>query len=301
MKRIALTMAGLFTLALAGCPGDGGNGGTAGAGGSGGAGGRGGTGGSGGAGGTGGTGGAGATGGTGGRAPDARPRDMARTADTRGPDGRRADAAGTDAPGGAAASPMMSFFVTSMGSANGNLGGLDGADMRCQTLAAAAGLGNKTWKAYLSADMGPGGTPVNARDRIGNGPWFNARGEMVAANVAALHMRTGNADIFLDEKGGKINGQWTGSPGPNQHDILTGTNADGTVAMGRNCDSWTNGTRDGTTMALRHQVGHHDGLGPNMSMTGTLSSWNSAHSGSGGCANLQPGGGNGRFYCFATN
>jgi hypothetical protein len=199
--------------------------------------------------------------------------------------------------GAASVSPMMSFFVTSETSMNGNLGGLNGADMRCQRLATAVGLGAKTWKAYLSADMGP----VNARDRIGTGPWFNARGQMIAANVTELHGRTGNADLFLDERGVKINGQWgrVNMGDPNEHDILTGTNPDGTLAAGKTCTNWT------STMGAS-RVGHSDGLGPNMNSNAPFNSWNSAHDGSNGggangCANTQPGGGTGRFYCFATN
>ena len=120
----------------------------------------------------------------------------------------------------------LSFFVTSATSTTGNLGGLRGADNRCQTLAAAAGAGNKTWRAYLSVerDADNGNRPTDARSRIGTGPWFNAKGVMVAGSVAELHARKGDATLFIDEKGQQINGQWMGSPSPVEHDIMTGSN-----------------------------------------------------------------------------
>ncbi len=129
------------------------------------------------------------------------------------------------------------FFVTSSTSVTGNLGGLAGADNRCQTLAAAVGLGDKTWRAYLSVDRDPsnGNRPTNARDRIGVGPWTNVNGVIVAETLADLHARRGDAAIFVDERGNRINGQWSGSPAPVQHDILTGTNADGTLLPGLTC------------------------------------------------------------------
>lgn len=190
--------------------------------------------------------------------------------------------------------PRVSFFVTSQTSVTGNLGGLAGADATCQRLADAAGHGSgRTWRAYLSADRGANGQPVNARDRIGSGPWYNAQLTLVAGNLAELHARTGDAAIFLDERGQRINGQWTGSPTPNQHDILTGSNADGTLAAGLTCASWTSGSAGDTA-----QIGHSDGLGPNQNATPPLSSWNSAHT-MANCSDTAPRGGAGRFYCFA--
>lgn len=191
----------------------------------------------------------------------------------------------------------LSFFVTSATSMTGNLGGLRGADNRCQTLAAAAGAGNKTWRAYLSVerDADNGNRPTDARSRIGTGPWFNAKGVMVAGSVAELHARKGDATLFIDEKGQPINGQWMGSPSPVEHDIMTGSMADGTLLAGFTCGDWTSDSS--TTFG---QVGHSDGLGPNGDTSGALSSWNSAHANQ-NCANTAPRGGAGRIYCFARN
>ena len=152
----------------------------------------------------------------------------------------------------------LSFFVTSSTSATGNLGGITGADATCQRLATAAGQGNRQWRAYLSAerDNSNNNLPVNARDRIGAGPWHNAAGTLVANNVTELHARTGDAALFVDERGQRINGQWTGSPTPVQHDILTGSNGDGTLLRGFTCADWTSGAT--TDVA---QVGHSDGFG----------------------------------------
>ena len=187
------------------------------------------------------------------------------------------------------------FFVTSATSATGNLGGLSGADATCQRLAEAVGSRDRTWRAYLSVerDASNGNNPTDARSRIGNGPWANANGVIVANTVAELHSRTGNADVFIDERGQRINGQWTGSPTPNEHDILTGSNADGTLMPGFTCGDWTSAAAD-----VAAQVGHSDGMGPNQSTAGALPSWNSAHA-SQSCANTAPRGGAGRFYCFA--
>ena len=140
-----------------------------------------------------------------------------------------------------AAGPTMSFFVSSRTSVTGNLGGLAGADATCQSLGAAAGQGAKTWRAYLSVerDASNGNQPTHARNRIGSGPWHNAAGTLVAANVTELHARTGDAAVFVDERGQRINGQWPSSPSPNEHDILTGSNADGTVLAGATCGDWT--------------------------------------------------------------
>ena len=189
----------------------------------------------------------------------------------------------------------LSFFVTSAKSTTGNIGGLRGADALCQSLAQAAGAGSRTWRAYLSVESDPDNSnrPTDARSRIGNGPWVNAKGVTVAASLADLHARTGDATVFVDEKGQPINGQWAGSPAPVEHDIMTGSNADGTLAPGLTCADWTSASTD-----VAAQVGHSDGLGPNQSTAGALSSWNSAHSNT-NCANTAPGGGAGRIYCFA--
>ena len=190
--------------------------------------------------------------------------------------------------------PAVSFFVTSATSTTGNLGGLAGADATCQRLATAAGHGGRTWRAYLSVerDTANGNQPTHARDRIGTGPWHNANLALVANTSVELHARTGDAALFLDERGQRINGQWTGSPCPNEHDILTGSNADGTLFAGSTCADWTSGSG-----GVASRVGHSDGMGPGQSTAGALSSWNAAHAGQ--CANTAPGGGAGRFYCFA--
>ena len=189
----------------------------------------------------------------------------------------------------------LSFFVTSQTSVTGNLGGLAGADATCQRLAEAVGQGNRFWRAYLSVERDPSNNnqPANARDRIGIGPWHNANGVLVANNVAELHSRSGDANLFIDERGQRINGQWTGSPGPIQHDILTGSNADGTLMAGFTCADWTSSA----TTAVA-QVGHSDGMGPQQSTAGALASWNSAHANQ-NCADTAPRGGGGKFYCFA--
>jgi hypothetical protein len=190
----------------------------------------------------------------------------------------------------------MSFFVSSATSVTGNLGGLRGADSRCQGLAAAVGLGGKTWRAYLSAERDPDtGRPVDARSRIGNGPWFNAAHVMVARDLNELHARRGDASVFVDERGQLVPGQWPGSPSPNEHDILTGSTAEGTLMAGRTCSDWTS-----SATTVQAQVGHSDGLGPGGSTAGALSSWNSAHDNQ-NCANTAPRGGAGRIYCFAIN
>ncbi|MHB1204438.1 MAG: hypothetical protein ACYCZX_02635 [Rhodospirillaceae bacterium] len=194
--------------------------------------------------------------------------------------------------------PPMSFFITSVGLGDGaNLGGLAGADKHCQTLAAAAGAGNKTWHAYLSTQ---GAGAVNARDRIGTGPWFNAKGGRVAQSVADLHgdtldqARVGNSltkATALTEKGMPVNGV---GDTPNTHDMLTGSQPDGkafTDAADHTCKNWTSNAADGVA-----QLGHHDRTGgPNVS-------WNAAHP-SRGCSqpNLVATGGAGLFYCFAVN
>jgi hypothetical protein len=192
----------------------------------------------------------------------------------------------------------MSFFVTSVGKGDGaNFGGIAGADAHCQSLAAAAGRGAATWRAYLSTQ---GAGAVNARDRIGNGPWFNARGQRVAQNVAELHgdtieqARLGNAlgkQLSLTEKNTVVNGV---GDKPNEHDVLTGSQTDGrayTDAADHTCGNWSSNAATGSA-----QVGHSDKQG------GGNGSWNSTH-GSKGCgqANLVATGGAGLLYCFATN
>jgi hypothetical protein len=197
---------------------------------------------------------------------------------------------------GVAQQNQMSFFVSSAGVGNGaNLGGLAGADKQCQTLAAAAGAGGRTWRAYLSAAAASGQPAVNARDRIGKGPWYNQKGVMIAKSVDDLHSDANNLkkDTALTEKGGVVNGV---GDTPNQHDILTGSQPDGTLQPGMDttCGNWTSAT-DGSGSA---QLGHVDRMGRGA----TGASWNSAHP-SRGCSqpNLVATGGNGYLYCFAAN
>jgi hypothetical protein len=195
------------------------------------------------------------------------------------------------------ATPTFTFFVSSDKSKTGNLGGLKAADQRCQALAAAVGQGQQTWRAYLSADSDPdsGDAPVDARDRIGKGPFYNSKGVLLAQDLAALHLLKGDAEVFLDEQGNKVPGNWSGSPTPIEHDILTGSKSDGTLAPGKTCDSWT--SADSTKAAV---VGHSDGLGPGGATTGTYTSWNASHD-NGNCADTAPKGGAGRIYCFAVH
>lgn len=189
------------------------------------------------------------------------------------------------------------FFVTSDTSPTANLGGLEGADARCQRLADAAGLGAHTFHAYLSAEQDPEdeSKTVDARDRIGTGPWYNSKGVLLAANSSALHALSGDPELFLDEKGNRVNGQWQDSPTPNEHDILTGTAADGTLLEGKTCADWTSEADD-----LTAQVGHTDGLGPSMNANPPYNSWNSVHE-SESCADTLPRGGAGKLYCFAID
>jgi hypothetical protein len=203
---------------------------------------------------------------------------------------------GGQGQGGAPPMPM-GFFITSMPMNGGNLGGLEGADKHCQTLAMAAGAGNRQWRAYLSTQ---GQGAVNARDRIGSGPWANAKGQVVAKDLAHLHGDTvelaqlGNnvsRMTAMTEKGEVVNGQ---GAQPNQHDILTGSTTAGRAfsdGMDHTCSNYTSNA-DGKGSV---QVGHHDRGG------GGNTSWNSAH-GSRGCSqpNLVSTGGNGYFYCFAA-
>jgi hypothetical protein len=198
----------------------------------------------------------------------------------------------------------LSFFVTSS-TQDGNLGGLAGADATCERLATAVGAGDKTWRAYLSAENG--GTPIHARERIGTGPWMNAMGMMIAANLTALHAPTlvGNADLFITEEGEKVNGQWNSSNGMNgapvnEHDIMTGSDSSGMLIMTgtTTCADWTS-----NTLTPGPQVGHTDGMGPGMDATmPNFTSWNGGHAAAGcSAADLAARGGAGRFYCFAAN
>lgn len=186
------------------------------------------------------------------------------------------------------------FFVTSDKSKTGNLGGPSGADARCQRLAAAVKLGAKTWVAYLSVerDATNGNMPTHARDRIGKGPWYNSKGDPLASNLEELHALDGAADLFLDELGNKVPGQWPGSPTPVEHDILTGSSGEGMLMPGKTCADWTSEAADAVA-----QVGHSDGLGPMMNPAPPYSSWNSSHE-SGGCHDTALRGGAGRLYCF---
>lgn len=192
----------------------------------------------------------------------------------------------------------MSFFITSVGLGNGaNLGGLAGGDKHCQTLAQAAGAGNRTWRAYLSQTQAGDVPAVNARDRIGTGPWYNAKGQLIAANVADLHgdvQRDRNnirKPTALNEKGGTVSGV---GDTPNAHDILTGSDSTGRALIGRpdvtTCTNWT------SNAAGNAMLGHHDRLG------GPNASWNAVHM-SNGCSqpNLVATGGAGLLYCFAAN
>lgn len=208
--------------------------------------------------------------------------------------GADVDAATADSGGGetdAGPRSMLSFFITSTPRDGGNLGGLAGADAHCQSLAAAVGAGDRTWRAYLSASDGGDGTPVHARDRIGTGPWLNAAGTMIAADVAELHADNAiSLENGLTEGGDRVPGR---GETPNQHDILTGSTADGMLMAGQTCDDWT--SNGGGSSA---RVGHHDKVGP----CATCDSWNSAHN-SAGCSmgDLVGTGGNGFFYCFAAD
>ena len=193
--------------------------------------------------------------------------------------------------------PSTNFFVSSAKSTTGNLGGLRGADALCQSLASAAGFGNKTWRAYLSVERDPDNNnqPTAARMRIGTGPWYNANGALIANNLDELHARVGDAALFVDERGQRIPGQWPNSPSPIEHDILTGSDSAGSLMVGLTCNDWTSAA---TTVAA--QVGHSDGLGPGGSTSGTFPSWNSSHANQ-NCSNTAPRGGAGRIYCFARN
>ena len=193
--------------------------------------------------------------------------------------------------------PNMTFFITSAGGPDGaNFGGLDGADRHCQTLAAKAGAGSKTWRAYLSAQAADGKPAVNARDRIGNGPWMNARGVQIAANVDDLHSDNNkiNTETGVAETGRLIPSRLFVV---NQHDILTGSTADGRAyppGKDMTCGNWT---KNGEGSAF---VGHHDRMG--LRDDAPSKSWNASHP-SRGCSydKLKASGGAGLLYCFAAN
>lgn len=184
----------------------------------------------------------------------------------------------------------MSFFVTSVGSGKGaDLGGLKGADAHCASLAEAAGVTGKSWAAYLST------SDTDARDRIGKGPWVNAKGVKIADDVASLH---GDANgiskqTALNEKGEVVNGR---GDKPNRHDMLTGSKPDGTKIADQTCGDWTMSGAEGAAM-----MGHHDRTG--LDDSAAAKSWNSSHASRGGCSQeaLKGTGGDGLFYCFATN
>jgi hypothetical protein len=190
----------------------------------------------------------------------------------------------------------MSFFITSVGPGKGgDLGGLAGADQQCQLLGGVGGAGTKTWRAYLSTQ---GAGAVNARDRIGSGPWKNAKGIIIAKDLAELHGQNNiNKQTALTEKGEAVNGR---GDTPNMHDILTGSQPDGTAfpaGEDRTCGNWT---KSGQGAAM---VGHHDRQG--LRDDDPSKSWNSSHPSrgpDGGCSqnDLKSTGGNGLFYCFAT-
>jgi len=199
--------------------------------------------------------------------------------------------------GGAQSQQQMSFFITSVGIGKGaDLGGLEGADRHCQQLAQAVGAGAKIWHAYLST-QGP--NAVNAKDRIGKGPWMNSKGVVVAKDVTDLHGANNlTKQTVLTEKGDVNNGR---GDTPNRHDVLTGTQADGTAFTGtddRTCKNWTSSTQ-GAAM-----LGHADRMG--LRDDDASKSWNSSHPSrgpDGGCsqADLRSTGGDGLLYCFATN
>ena len=199
----------------------------------------------------------------------------------------------TTAPTSPASQPDMSFFLTSVGSSNGAaLGGLEGADKHCATLAETAGVRGKTWRAYLSQQALDGKSVAHARDRIGRGPWKNAKGIIVATGVDDLHSDNNklSKENSITEKGMPVNGR---GDTPNMHDILTGSTLDGRASTDAGDSSCKNWTSSGEGAAL---VGHHDRQGGGTNPT----SWNFAH-GSRGCSqeNLKASGGAGLFYCFA--
>ena len=222
----------------------------------------------------------------------------------------------------------MTFFITSVGMGDGgNFGGLKGADAYCQQLASRVGAGNKTWHAYLSTQERPGQPAINARDRIGTGPWYNANGEMIAQDLAHLHGDTLDLARFgnnitkatdLTEKGEMVPGlnegkdphdrEWAyikSHPASNHHEVLTGTRPDGTAytdARDHTCNNWTSNARGNATATIRENTGANVQVGMSDRNGGGNGSWNSAH-GSSGCSqdDLARAHGEGMFYCFATN
>ena len=190
----------------------------------------------------------------------------------------------------------MGFFITSVGPGNGaDLGGLEGADAHCQSLAEAVGAGDRTWRAYLSTQATGDQPAVNARDRIGDGPWANADGLRIASDVDNLHYDNANIryELALNERGERVNSGASGDS-PSMHDVLTGSRLDGTAfppEEDQTCANWTS-SGEGSAM-----LGHHD----RFSFTTPGSPWNTAHP-SRGCSqeNLVGTGGNGLFYCFAS-
>ncbi len=200
-------------------------------------------------------------------------------------------------PAFAQQAPDTTFFVTSVGNGRGaDFGGLSGADAHCSGLAEAAGIRGKNWRAYLSTQAEGGTAAVNARDRIGTGPWKNARGEVIATSVADLHGTTNNLNKMtaLTEKGEPVKGR---GDSPNEHDILTGSQPDGTAfppGEDRTCGNWTRSGAEGAVM-----VGHHDRTG--LDESPPAKSWNSSHLSRGGCSlqALRGTGGAGLLYCFA--
>jgi hypothetical protein len=192
----------------------------------------------------------------------------------------------------------MSFFITSVGGGQGaDLGGLEGADRHCQQLAQSAGAGDRTWRAYLSTQAVGEQPAVNARDRIGQGPWRNAKATIIARDVNELHgVNNLTKETALTEKGDIVSGR---GDSPNKHDILTGSQPDGTaftVAEDRTCGNWTRSGTEGAAM-----VGHHDRRG--LSEDPPAKSWNSSHLTRGGCSQeaLRGTGGAGLLYCFAAD
>ncbi|SDA65339.1 hypothetical protein [Mesorhizobium qingshengii] len=184
----------------------------------------------------------------------------------------------------------MSFFVTSVGSGKGaDLGGLKGADAHCASLAESAGVTGRTWHAYLST------SDTDARDRIGKGPWVNAKGVKIADDVASLHSDTNGItkQTALNEEGELVNGR---GDTPNRHDMLTGSKPDGTKIADQTCGDWTMSGAEGAAM-----MGHHDRTG--LDDSAAAKSWNSSHASRGGCSQeaLKGTGGDGLFYCFATD
>jgi hypothetical protein len=199
--------------------------------------------------------------------------------------------------GAQAQQSSMTFFVSSAGTGKGgDLGGLSGADAHCQSLAQSVGAGSRTWRAYLSLSAAGGAAAVNARDRIGRGPWQNVKGEVIAKDVADLHGASNNLtkQTALTEKGEVVNGR---GDTPNTHDVLTGSQGDGSAVAGTDDKTCGNWTKSGEGSAV---VGHHDRMGLNDSAE--AKSWNSSHA-SRGCSvdGLKTTGGIGLLYCFAAN